>query len=84
MTDHQDLCKICGEALKGITQETTLRNRVKPTPYTPSKYEAYNLNKRKALDKKVQQCNRSIDMELQYKHGKYVLEMYLQHIKGSH
>ena len=53
------------------------RNRVKQTPYTPYKYEGYKLNKKKALDKKVQQCNRSVDMELQYKHENYVLEMSL-------
>jgi hypothetical protein len=41
------------------------RNRVKPTPCTPYKYEGYKLNKKKTLDKKVQQCNRSVDMELQ-------------------
>ena len=29
------------------------------------------------MDKKVQQCNRSVDVELQYKHGNYVLEMSL-------
>jgi hypothetical protein len=40
------------------------RNRVKSTPYIPYKYEGYKLNKKKALDKKVQQCNRSVDMEL--------------------
>jgi hypothetical protein len=38
------------------------RNRVKSTPYIPYKYEGYKLNKKKALDKKVQQCNRSVDM----------------------
>ena len=53
------------------------RNNVKPTPYTPYNYEGYQLNKKKALDKKVQQCNRSADMELQYEHGNYVLEMSL-------
>jgi hypothetical protein len=53
------------------------RNKVKPTPYTPYKYEGYKLNKKKALDKKVQQCIRSVDVELQYKHGNYVLEMSL-------
>lgn len=53
------------------------RNRVKPTPYISYTYEGYKVNKKKALDKKVQQCNRSVDMELQYKHENYVLEMSL-------
>jgi rhamnose utilization protein RhaD (predicted bifunctional aldolase and dehydrogenase) len=55
--------------LSSIITRLSTRNRGKPTPYTPYKYEGYKLNKKKALDKKVQQSNRSVDMELQYKHG---------------
>jgi hypothetical protein len=74
------LCMLCGLSLYGTVAYYFfyfVRSRMYSTPYTPYKYEGYKLNKKKALDKKVQQCNRSVDMELQYKHGNYVLEMSL-------
>ena len=56
---------------------TSTRNRIKPTVFTPSKYETFSLNKKKALRKKIDQCNRPVDVLLEYKHGNYILELSL-------
>ena len=43
--------------------------------YTPAKYENFRLNKKKALDKKIEQCHRDIEVVLVNKHGNFVLEL---------
>ncbi|CAC5368275.1 unnamed protein product [Mytilus coruscus] len=60
-----------------LATRTSARNKVKPSIFTPSKYENFSLNKRKAMDKKLEQCNRQADILLMYKHENYILELSL-------
>ncbi|CAC5361921.1 unnamed protein product [Mytilus coruscus] len=60
-----------------LATRTSARNKVKPSIFTPSKYENFGLNKRKAMDKKLEQCNRQADILLMYKHENYILELSL-------
>ncbi|CAC5419281.1 unnamed protein product [Mytilus coruscus] len=60
-----------------LATRTSARNKVKPSIFTPSKYENFSLNKRKAMDKKLEQCNRQADILLMYKHENYILDLSL-------
>ncbi|CAC5422643.1 unnamed protein product [Mytilus coruscus] len=60
-----------------LATRQSARNKVKPSIFTPSKYENFSLNKRKAMDKKLEQCNRQADILLMYKHENYILELSL-------
>ena len=60
-----------------LTTRSSTRNRMKPSIFTPSKYETFSLNKKKAMNKKLEQCNRRDDILIIYKHGNYILELSL-------
>jgi len=54
---------------------TSTRTRNKPQSYTPAKYENFNIDKNKALDKKMEACKRTIDIVMVEKHQNYILEL---------
>lgn len=58
-----------------IQLRASTRARNKPNTYTPAKYQNFNINKDKALDKKLEPCNRPDDLKFEEKHGNYILEL---------
>ncbi|CAC5357157.1 unnamed protein product [Mytilus coruscus] len=58
-----------------IQTRTSARTKSKPQPYTPAKYENFSINKTRALDKKLEACNRTIDIKIEQKHQNYILEL---------
>ena len=58
-----------------LSLRTSARQKIKPTLYTPAKYENFRLNKKKALDKKIEQCQMDIEVVLVNKHGIFFLEL---------
>ncbi|CAC5384525.1 unnamed protein product [Mytilus coruscus] len=54
---------------------TSARTKSKPQPYTPAKYENFSINKTRALDKKIEACNRTMDTKIEQKHQNYILEL---------
>lgn len=58
-----------------LQQKTSTRTRNKPQSYTPAKYENFNIDKNKALDKMMEACKRTIDIVMVEKHQNYILEL---------
>ncbi|CAG2204696.1 unnamed protein product [Mytilus edulis] len=58
-----------------IQTRTSARTKSKPQPYTPAKYENFSINKTRALDKKLEACNRAMDIKIEQKHQNYILEL---------
>jgi len=58
-----------------IQHRASTRARNKPHTYTPAKYQNFNINKDKALNKKLEACNRPDDLKSEEKHGNYILEL---------
>ena len=58
-----------------LSLRTSARQKIKPTLYTPAKYENFRLIKKKALDKKIEQCQVDIEVVLVNKHGIFFLEL---------
>ncbi|CAC5367830.1 unnamed protein product [Mytilus coruscus] len=58
-----------------IQTRTSARTKSKPQPYTPAKYENFSINKTRALDKKIEACNRTMDIKIEQKHQNYILEL---------
>ncbi|VDI35720.1 Hypothetical predicted protein [Mytilus galloprovincialis] len=58
-----------------IQTRTSARTNSKPQSYTPAKYENFSINKTRALDKKLEACNRAMDIKIEQKHQNYILEL---------
>ncbi|CAC5418295.1 unnamed protein product [Mytilus coruscus] len=58
-----------------IQTRTSARTKSKPQPFTPAKYENFSINKTRALDKKLEACNRTMDIKIEQKHQNYILEL---------